>query len=162
MFFGGANNQLDEERHGEALQEKEIIYLPDYVVNGGGLIRVAAEWYGVDHEIYEGGIDRIYDNLKQVFEIARSKDVNTREAAARLAEMRIEGARALDGDRDELVAAVAGQTLLIEVPGGIAPVEEAAGRAVDLEVGEACAGRGSCGWTASARCPSSRRRRAAC
>ena len=35
----------------------------------------------------------LYDNLQKVFEIARTKDVNTREAAARLAEMRIEAAR---------------------------------------------------------------------
>ena len=39
-------------------------------------------------------IATIYDNLKLVFQIAREEDLNTREASARLAEMRLEKARA--------------------------------------------------------------------
>ena len=57
----------------------------------------------VSVEVYSGGydegaalerIERIYDNLKRVFEIAREEDISTREAAARLAERRLEQGRA--------------------------------------------------------------------
>ena len=48
---------------------------------------------GYKEEVALERIAAIYDNLKLVFEIARTKDVNTREAAARLAELRIERGR---------------------------------------------------------------------
>ncbi|MBO9452222.1 Glu/Leu/Phe/Val dehydrogenase [Tropicibacter sp. R16_0] len=35
---GLANNQLAEDRHGEALRQAGIAYVPDYVVNAGGMI----------------------------------------------------------------------------------------------------------------------------
>ena len=93
---GCANNQLLEPRHAEELKKRGVLYAPDYVINAGGIINVYMELIdgGYDEEAALERIATIYDNLKQVFEIARSKDVNTREAAARLAEMRIEGARA--------------------------------------------------------------------
>jgi leucine dehydrogenase len=35
---GLANNQLAEDRHGEALRQAGIAYVPDYVVNAGGVM----------------------------------------------------------------------------------------------------------------------------
>src|SRR5207249_6268646 len=43
IIAGGANNQLAEDRHGDALELRGITYAPDYVINGGGLIKVNAE-----------------------------------------------------------------------------------------------------------------------
>src|SRR2546430_155819 len=43
IVAGGANNVLAEERHGDELEAKGILYAPDYVINGGGLINVNAE-----------------------------------------------------------------------------------------------------------------------
>jgi len=40
VVSGGANNQLaDEARHGAALRARGILYAPDYVINGGGMIQ---------------------------------------------------------------------------------------------------------------------------
>ena len=33
IVCGGANNQLAEERHGRMLEEREILYAPDYAIN---------------------------------------------------------------------------------------------------------------------------------
>ncbi len=44
---GSANNQLLNEKHGKKLQEKGILYAPDYIINSGGLIQVADELYGI-------------------------------------------------------------------------------------------------------------------
>jgi leucine dehydrogenase len=93
---GCANNVLLESRHGRQLMEMGILYAPDYVINAGGIINVGIE-------VSEGGYDeakaleriaRIYDNLATVFEIARTEKVPTQDAADRLAERRIEEARA--------------------------------------------------------------------
>lgn len=43
LVCGAANNQLADDAAGEALLEKGIVYAPDYVVNGGGIINVSAE-----------------------------------------------------------------------------------------------------------------------
>ena len=65
------------------------------MINAGGIINVYMELVdgGYDEEAALDRIATIYDNLQQVFEIAQAKDVNTREAASRLAEMRIESAK---------------------------------------------------------------------
>ncbi len=46
MVIGAANNQLATAADGERLRESGIIYAPDYVVNAGGIINVAAEYLG--------------------------------------------------------------------------------------------------------------------
>jgi leucine dehydrogenase len=40
IVAGAANNQLLEPRHGDALEERNIVYAPDYVANAGGVINV--------------------------------------------------------------------------------------------------------------------------
>lgn len=40
---GAANNQLAGDHIGQALQDRGILYAPDYIVNGGGIINVAME-----------------------------------------------------------------------------------------------------------------------
>jgi leucine dehydrogenase len=93
---GCANNQLLEPRHAEALRRRGILYAPDYVINAGGIINVGMELQpgGYDEQRALAKIERIYDQLKLVFEIARTKNVDTPEAAGQLAEMRLERARA--------------------------------------------------------------------
>jgi leucine dehydrogenase len=92
---GSANNQLLEPRHADELKERGILYAPDYVINAGGIINVSVELLpgGYDEQYSLQRIDRIYENLKLVFLIARQKDVSTREAAAHLAEMRLSAGR---------------------------------------------------------------------
>ncbi|MBS4010564.1 MAG: amino acid dehydrogenase, partial [Roseovarius sp.] len=43
MICGAANNQLATPEDAERLRARGILYLPDYVANGGGIINVAAE-----------------------------------------------------------------------------------------------------------------------
>ncbi len=92
---GCANNQLLEPRHADVLKEKGIVYAPDYVINAGGIINVSIELipggYNEPRSIEK--IDRIYDNLRQVFAISREQRVSTHAAAERLAEQRLAAGR---------------------------------------------------------------------
>ncbi|MDE8652061.1 Glu/Leu/Phe/Val family dehydrogenase [Novosphingobium album (ex Liu et al. 2023)] len=45
IVAGGANNQLARPEHGPRLAERGILYAPDYVINGGGIIAVALEYF---------------------------------------------------------------------------------------------------------------------
>ena len=88
-------NNGDLEASADWLREKGILYAPDYVINAGGILNVSFELLpgGYDEERAVAKIDRIYDNLRQVFAIAREQKVSTHVAADRLAEQRIAAGR---------------------------------------------------------------------
>ncbi|MFT5285788.1 MAG: leucine dehydrogenase [Planctomycetota bacterium] len=92
---GSANNVLLEPHHAGDLRQAGILYAPDYVINAGGIINVAVELLpgGYDETEACRRIDRIYDNLKLLFEISERENISTREAAQRLAEKRISEGR---------------------------------------------------------------------
>src|SRR5256884_4665316 len=89
IVAGAANNQLAEERHGDALAARDILYAPDYVINGGGLINVNAELHGWSLERARNKAGEIYDTILRVFEIANEEGIPSYQAADRLAEQRI-------------------------------------------------------------------------
>ncbi len=89
IVAGAANNQLLEERHGDALVEKGILYAPDYVANAGGVINVYSELAGWTSARAFRKADEIYDTVLKVFSIAKQDKVPTYQAADRLAEQRI-------------------------------------------------------------------------
>ncbi len=95
IVAGCANNQMLEPRHAQVLRERGILYAPDYVINAGGIINVACELLdgGYEESVALHRIEKIYDNLCQVFEISRNEDIPTNEAASRLAERRLEAGR---------------------------------------------------------------------
>jgi len=89
IIAGAANNQLGEERHGDVLQERGIIYAPDYAINAGGLINVNAEVEGWDLERSRHKASEIYDTILRVLQVAKDDGIPTYRAADRLAEQRI-------------------------------------------------------------------------
>jgi leucine dehydrogenase len=89
IVAGAANNVLHEERHGSALEEKGILYAPDYVANAGGVINVYSELAGWSSARAFRKADEIYDTILKVFSIAKTDRIPTYQAADRLAEQRI-------------------------------------------------------------------------
>ena len=89
IIAGAANNVLLEERHGVALEDKSILYAPDYVANAGGVINVYSELAGWSSARAFRKADEIYDTILKVFAIAKHDKVPTFVAADRLAEQRI-------------------------------------------------------------------------
>jgi leucine dehydrogenase len=90
IVAGAANNVLEEERHGEELEEKGILYAPDYVINAGGVINVYDELIGYDRERALERAKNIYNNMKKVYKISKRDDIPTYKAADIVAEERIE------------------------------------------------------------------------
>jgi leucine dehydrogenase len=50
IVCGAANNQLATPADGDALHARGVLYLPDYLVNAGGIISVAREYRGEGDE----------------------------------------------------------------------------------------------------------------
>jgi leucine dehydrogenase len=95
VVAGAANNQLAEERHGDEIEAKGILYAPDYVINAGGLINVYGELQGWTQERAKRKAGEIYQTLLDLFALAKEQGISTWSAADRLAERRIEQVAAL-------------------------------------------------------------------
>lgn len=90
IIAGAANNVLDEEeKHGNVLLDKNIIYAPDYVINAGGLINVASELEGYNEERAHNKASRIYDTILDILNYSEDNGMPTYAASNILAEKRI-------------------------------------------------------------------------
>ncbi len=96
IIAGAANNQLAEDRHGDELEKRGVLYAPDYVINGGGVINVYGEIHRWPAERSLKKAGEIYETLLRIFEIARNDKIPTYKAADRLAEQRIAAVGSLD------------------------------------------------------------------
>ena len=89
VVCGAANNQLAHAGIEKTLQDRGILYAPDYVVNSGGLIQVADELEGFSFDRAKQRAAMIFDTTKRVFELAADEGVPPAVAADRLAERRM-------------------------------------------------------------------------
>jgi valine dehydrogenase (NAD+) len=90
IVCGGANNQLAHAGIEKQLQERGVLYAPDYVVNSGGLIAVADEIEGYSEPRARATAMRIFDTTLRIFELAADEGVPPVVAADRLAERRMQ------------------------------------------------------------------------
>jgi leucine dehydrogenase len=90
LVVGGANNQLLEPRHGDLLEQRGILYAPDYAANAGGVINgCCQEMLGWDAARTLEKVDGIYDTLLKIFDMSKEAGIPTYRAADRLAEERL-------------------------------------------------------------------------
>ena len=94
VVAGAANNQLSTPADGVRLAERDILYAPDYVINAGGIISVAAEYYdnGSEEDV-RTDVGRIKDRLKNIFDQAKETGRPTHELADELARSIVAAAR---------------------------------------------------------------------
>jgi len=90
LIVGGANNQLLEERHGNELARRGILYAPDYAANAGGIINGCRELLGWEPSEALAKVDEIYDTVLAIFQAATEEGIPTYKAADRLAENRLQ------------------------------------------------------------------------
>lgn len=95
IVAGAANNQLAEDRHGDQLKEKGILYTPDYVINAGGIINVSFEQNGGVYSKQKAldKVDDIYGTLLEIFEVATREEKTTNVVADEIARKLISQAR---------------------------------------------------------------------
>ncbi len=86
IIAGAANNQLSVEADGDHLVERNILYAPDYVINAGGIISVAREYFeqGSETEV-RADVDRIPERLGEIFRESEANGKATNRIADDLA-----------------------------------------------------------------------------
>jgi leucine dehydrogenase len=88
IVVGAANNQLAEANDAERLHARNIIYVPDYVANAGGLIAVAAKIEGRDENWAAGKILELGNTVQSLIQSSRSRDCSPETAARAIASER--------------------------------------------------------------------------
>jgi glutamate dehydrogenase/leucine dehydrogenase len=94
VVAGAANNPLAGRGVAGTLMERDILYVPDFLANCGGLIHVAGEWFG------DGGgdadrarIEHAMDRLDEAIAGSAAEGATPLEVAERQALERVESAR---------------------------------------------------------------------
>ncbi|WP_378183726.1 Leu/Phe/Val dehydrogenase [Aquimarina sp. SS2-1] len=90
VIAGAANNQLASENiHGTLLQEKGIVYAPDFLINAGGIINVYAEIEGYGRDQIINKTENIYNTTLDILNKAKATGMTTNAAAVSIADERI-------------------------------------------------------------------------
>ena len=99
VIAGAANNQLASPAIGRGLFERGVLYAPDYVINGGGIINVAGEIRALergeafDPAWVDAKLERLTQTLEEVLDQAQTERRPTHEVADEIARARIGRAR---------------------------------------------------------------------
>ncbi len=111
IIAGAANNQLLHSHHDKMLVSKKILYVPDYVINAGGVICVGYEYFRnsgynpQDFNLERGAmvehVERIGSTVMEILKTAQAQNLPTGEAADKLAEEKFLKGAALDSSNPE-------------------------------------------------------------
>ncbi|MCB1845453.1 MAG: hypothetical protein KDI09_20965, partial [Halioglobus sp.] len=82
VVAGAANNQLETDADGRRLMDAGILFAPDYVINGGGIINVASEFYADgDEDEVMNRVAAIGPRLMGIFNESKDTGCPTNEIA---------------------------------------------------------------------------------
>lgn len=93
VIIGGANNQLADDSLAKVFHKMGVCYIPDYVVNSGGLIHIVDELdkKGYNKSRVDKRVDAIGKTVKSLIVSSRKLDLPPLEIANKLAEQKIYG-----------------------------------------------------------------------
>jgi leucine dehydrogenase len=89
IVAGSANNQLAHSKNGVNLHERGILYAPDFVINAGGLIYVAAIYEHANPAKGVQQVSDIYFTCMEIFERAAKENCATNKIAEQIAVERL-------------------------------------------------------------------------
>ncbi|BFM14474.1 Glu/Leu/Phe/Val dehydrogenase dimerization domain-containing protein [Maricurvus nonylphenolicus] len=93
IICGAANNQLAKPEHDQLLREHDILFMPDYAINAGGIISGACRFAGLDDATREAMLAKISTTSQQIIDLADEQNIGTQLAADQLAEQIITAAK---------------------------------------------------------------------
>ena len=88
IVAGAANNQLATAAVGEQLRARGVLYVPDFVLNAGGIIKVCYEYLHKPESEVEAHVRQIGLTLTEIFERAAREGLPTSVVADRVAQAR--------------------------------------------------------------------------
>jgi valine dehydrogenase (NAD+) len=93
VVCGAANNQLLTHDVADLMHARDVLWVPDYVANAGGVVQVGGELYGHSHETVERGIEAIGHTTDEVPTTAEDLGITTAAAADAVVQARLAARR---------------------------------------------------------------------
>ncbi|WP_405498851.1 Glu/Leu/Phe/Val dehydrogenase dimerization domain-containing protein [Nocardia sp. NBC_00511] len=90
LVCGAANNQLANPVVEQALTERGITWVPDFVANAGGLVQVAGELHDAAPDQVEDAVRGIFGRCRDIIAESKAEGIGTGAAANRFAERRLD------------------------------------------------------------------------
>lgn len=105
IIAGAANNQMATPDDEDRVAQKNILYVPDYAINAGGVIAVGYEYFAASgqnpfnvpmtRDSMMAHVGRIGDTIEQIFLLAEAQNITMGRAADKLARsIFLDGAKA--------------------------------------------------------------------
>lgn len=99
IVCGSANNQLARHDHADLLHRRGILYVPDYVANAGGLIRVALGYTATGdparcNDEIRARTEAVGDTVSRILKQAAQQHCSPAQIADRLARQRLDASTA--------------------------------------------------------------------
>lgn len=93
VVAGGANNQLDRQSDAELLRRRGIVYVPDFVINSGGVLHGSGlEELGWTRKTLNSRLAGIGDVVEDILKTSDRDGIDTDTAARRIAQSRLDAA----------------------------------------------------------------------
>ncbi|MFN3338810.1 MAG: Glu/Leu/Phe/Val dehydrogenase dimerization domain-containing protein [Dietzia sp.] len=93
VVCGAANNQLADGSVAQALTDRSILWVPDFLANAGGLIQVSGELTNEHRDDVLARVKRIEHTVGEVIRSALHTDVTTSQAARSIVDQRLTAGR---------------------------------------------------------------------
>ena len=92
IIAGAANNQLENDKiHDIELKERNIVYVPDFLINSGGIISVYHEKIqDLSKEKVFSVTENIYSKVEDVLKLSSKNNISTNASAMKIALDRID------------------------------------------------------------------------
>lgn len=89
IVAGAANNQLHRPEVAQLLAARGVLYVPDFVINSGGVIHAALAWQGESAATIGARVDRIGNTVADILARAKAGNELPEETAVELAQRRL-------------------------------------------------------------------------
>jgi leucine dehydrogenase len=91
IIAGSANNQCLDDTHSDAVRQRGMVYAPDFVINAGGLLNIAAEREpeGYNEARVLARVRNIASTVRRLLDTAQRQNISTQRAAIQLAERKL-------------------------------------------------------------------------
>ena len=96
IIAGAANNQLANDHQAQTLHRKNILYIPDFAINSGGLIYATMKYNKSSDAEITSRLAQIPKTITELIQLSESRGITPWQSAVTLAEHRLENARNTD------------------------------------------------------------------
>ena len=95
ILTSSVNNLIDDTETQKIIDQKNILYIPGYVINGGEILLFESEFYGYEPDSIEPKLYEIYNITLSLLKTAKEQNISVNQAAINTAKQYLENISAI-------------------------------------------------------------------